>query len=66
MEDKKVIKKEPPRLAEVVQVIHVLATKGDGADENPVRLVRQFWSFDGTLLAESDADSSEPLRFSGG
>lgn len=66
MEDNKVIKKEPPRLAEVAQVIHVLATKGDGTDESPVRLVHQFWSFDGTFLAESDADSSEPLRFSGG
>lgn len=66
MKDNKVIKKEPPRLAEVVQVIHVLATRGDGTDENPIRLVRQFWSLDGTLLAESDVDSSEPLRFSGG
>lgn len=48
------LKRETPLIAEVVQVIHTLATRGAGTNEDPIRHVHQYWSFDGTLLAESD------------
>ena len=47
-------KRETPQVAEVVQVIHTLATRGAGTHEDPVRHVHQYWSFDGTLLSERD------------
>lgn len=42
-----------PRKVEVVQVIRVAATRGDGRS-TIVREVVQFWDFDGNLLAEND------------
>jgi hypothetical protein len=36
-------------------VIEVLAVRGSGKDiSDPVRVVREYWSFDGELLAERD------------
>jgi len=46
-----------PRAAKLVQVIHVEAVAGLGDDKDPVRVVDQFWSLDGELIAERD-----PLR----
>lgn len=43
-----------PRIAELIEVIHTIATRGDGTKENPIRLVHQYWSKDGELLAEKD------------
>lgn len=40
--------------AKVVPVIEVEVVKGDGTFENPNRIVTQYWSLDGKLLAESD------------
>jgi hypothetical protein len=41
--------------AKVVTVIEVLAVRGSGKDiSDPVRVVREYWSFDGELLAERD------------
>jgi len=40
--------------AEVVQVIKTTATIGSGTHEDALRVVTQFWSFDGNLLAEND------------
>lgn len=39
--------------AEVVQVIRLDVLRGDGVAD-PVRIVTQFWSFDGEKLAERD------------
>lgn len=42
-----------PRSVELVEVIRVVFTRGDG--QNTVfREVTQYWSTDGTLLAEQD------------
>ena len=38
----------------IVQVIHVRALKGQGCPESPVRMIDQYWSMNGTLLAEVD------------
>lgn len=48
------IKKETPRLVELIEVIHVEAARGSGTEENPARIVHQYWSKDGILLAEKD------------
>ena len=47
-----------PRTPDSVKVIQVIETKtlrGIGTDNDPARIVTQLWSFDGELLAESDA-----------
>jgi hypothetical protein len=41
--------------AELIEVIHTTKKCGSGVDsENIVRLVHQYWSKDGKLLAEND------------
>ena len=39
------------RIAEVIRVIHTTATVGKGVPEDPIRLVQQYWSLNGKLLA---------------
>lgn len=48
------IKKETPRVVELVEVIRVEAARGQGTEEDPVRVVNRYWSKVGTLLAEKD------------
>lgn len=50
----KSIELRTPVLAEVIEVIHTQATRGAGTEENPARMVDQYWSKDGQLLAERD------------
>ena len=50
----KVEKRETPRLAELIEVIHTVASRGNGTEESPIRIVHQYWSKDGDLLAEKD------------
>ena len=45
---------ETPRKVELLEVIHTVALRGSGTPENPVRIVHQYWSKDGELLAEND------------
>lgn len=40
--------------ARVIDVIETKSTRGAGTSVNPVRLVTQYWSLDGKLLAEND------------
>lgn len=40
--------------AKVIQVIVTESIRGRGTDLDPVRMVTQYWKFDGTLLAEFD------------
>ena len=41
--------------ARVIQVIETQAIRGHGiSEDDPVRLVIQYWDFDGLLLAEKD------------
>ncbi|WP_416492833.1 hypothetical protein [Variovorax sp. tm] len=44
-----------PTSVEVVEVIFVSTSRGDGTPSNPLRSVHQYWSKDGRLLAETDA-----------
>lgn len=40
--------------ARVIQVIVTEAIEGRGVDGDPVRIVHQYWSLDGELLAKVD------------
>ena len=45
--------------ARVIQVIETAALRGSGLEGDPVRVVRQYWKFDGELLAEFDVVKCE-------
>ena len=51
MVDKKTARPRGTDSARVIQVIVTEAIAGYGTEEDPVRVVKQYWSFDGELLA---------------
>ncbi|MCI9507664.1 MAG: carboxypeptidase [Oscillospiraceae bacterium] len=40
--------------ARVIQIIETIAARGSGSSEQPSRMVTQYWSLEGKLLAEAD------------
>lgn len=48
------IEMRTPQKVELIEVIHTVATRGNGTNKNPVRVVHQYWDKDGNLLAEKD------------
>ena len=40
--------------ARIIQVIETEALRGDGTEADKCRMVKQYWDFDGNLLAEND------------
>lgn len=51
----KQVQKESPFFVKTTTVIEVGVKRGDGTPGDPVRIVFQYWSEDGKLLAESDS-----------
>lgn len=45
--------------ARVISAIETKALRGAGTEDDPVRIVKQYWDFDGNLLAENDCYSPE-------
>lgn len=45
--------------AKVIQVIRTEALKGKGTPDDKCRIVKQYWDFDGNLLAENDPCAKE-------
>lgn len=45
--------------AKVIQVIETRALRGLGTEDDMCREVRQYWDFDGKLLAENDPCKKE-------
>ena len=45
--------------AQVIQVIETELLRGEGTNEDMCRIVKQYWSFDGELLAENDPCAKE-------
>lgn len=43
--------------AKVIQVIRTTATRGKGNENDPCRIVTQYWSLDGKMLAENDPEA---------
>jgi len=44
------------RILTVIETTNM--TRGNGTEEDPVRVVTQYWTLDGTLLVEVDSYSS--------
>ncbi|MFB8676205.1 hypothetical protein [Enterococcus gallinarum] len=42
------------RQVEMMEVIHVVSYEGEGTKENPARLINEYYSKEGTLLATKD------------
>ena len=40
--------------AKVIQVIETKSTRGKGTSADPVRVVIQYWDFEGNLICEKD------------
>jgi len=48
----------------VIEVVETsLTRRGKGEEEDPVRIITQYWSKDGTLLAEVDCAEKDVLQF---
>lgn len=45
--------------AKLINVIETKALRGNGTDEDRCRIVTQYWSVDGKLLAENDCCKAE-------
>lgn len=45
--------------ARVIQVIETTALRGEGTEEDKCRQVKQYWNFNGELLAENDPCTKE-------
>lgn len=41
--------------AEIMTVIHTQSIRGTGLGDDLIRLVDEYWTLDGTLLAENDS-----------
>lgn len=55
------IEMKTPESVKTVIVIETKCTRGAGTSANPVRVVTQYWSLDGKLLAENDNFMREKL-----
>ena len=45
--------------ARVIRVIETKSLRGEGTDKDMCRIVKQYWSLEGKLLAESDPCTKE-------
>ncbi len=50
------MKSNPVISAHVMPVICIKVVTGDGTQENPTGIQAQYWSLDGTLLTQRNAD----------
>lgn len=50
------VRANTPKSVRVVRVIEVKTNRGLGIEEDPVRIVTQYWDMKGNLLAEKDDD----------
>lgn len=51
------VRPEGTKSAKVIRVIETKAERGLGTEKDPVRVVTQYWDFEGNFLAEMDADA---------
>lgn len=40
--------------ARVIEVIETKSCRGNGTQDDPIRIVTQYWSLEGKMLAEKD------------
>lgn len=48
------LKLKSPLELEILKVIHTSTSVGQGTYEDPVKILHQYWSMDGVLLAEKE------------
>ena len=48
-----------PQSVQLMQVIEVIDIRGEGIKGDPVRIVHQYWSKKGVLLAEFDKHTDD-------
>lgn len=53
----------PPSRAELIPVIYLAASRGDGSPGNPERIIHLYFSPDGCLLACHDPQNGPPDAF---
>lgn len=54
MKENKNVRPRGTDAAKVIQVIETISIKGNGTEDDPARAVKQYWSFDGAMIAEND------------
>jgi hypothetical protein len=54
MREESRVRAHTPDSVKRIEVIEVRCGRGSGIDRDPFRIVIQYWSMDGALLAESD------------
>ena len=55
------VRPEGTKSARVIQVIETKSKRGLGTEQDPVRVVTQYWDFEGNFLAEMDTEHCIPL-----
>ena len=48
--------------ARVIPVIEMVVVKGKGTLDDPVRMVEQYWDFEGNFLAEAEPNNRASAR----
>lgn len=51
----------PPARVQLVEVIYIVTRRGVGTAKDPKRMLLQYWSKDGRLLAEHDTLNDAPF-----
>ena len=54
MENEYKLEHRPPETVNVVKFIEIIALRGDGTEENPVRKVVQYYNLNGIVIFECD------------
>lgn len=54
------LKPEDRKVAVMQVIVTNLTVRGSGDELNPTRIVRQFWTMDGEMLAEVDLSIAGP------
>lgn len=55
------VRPDGTKSARVIQVIETTANRGLGTKGDPVRVVTQYWDFEGKFLAEMDVEHNIPI-----
>lgn len=55
------VRPDGTKSARIIQVIETKAKRGLGTKKDPVRVVTQYWDFEGNFLAEMDVEHNIPI-----
>jgi len=49
-----IVEHRPPEAVDVMKMIRIKFTKGNGTNENPIRLAERYFDLEGNLIFEKD------------